>query len=61
MLCEMGADAVRGGEVMDGLDKTNCAFALDGICKLDEKACKRCKVDLETSEFHKTIIVGGLS
>ena len=46
---------------MDGLDKTNCAFALDGICKLDEKACKRCKVDLETSEFHKTIIVGGLS
>ena len=43
---------------MDGLDKTNCAFALDGTCRLDENACNRCKVDWETSEFHKTIICG---
>lgn len=43
---------------MDGLNKTNCAFALDRICKLDENACKRCKVDRKTSEFHKTITCG---
>ena len=43
---------------MDGLDKTNCAFALDGTCRIDENACKHCKVDWETSEFHKTIVCG---
>lgn len=43
---------------MDGLNKTNCAFALDRICKLDESACKRCKVDRETSESHKKLICG---
>ena len=43
---------------MDGLNKTNCAFALDRTCKLDENACKQCKVDRETSEFHKTLICG---
>jgi hypothetical protein len=43
---------------MDGLNKTNCAFALDGTCALDHNACKQCKVDRETSEFHKTIICG---
>lgn len=43
---------------MDGLNKTNCAFALDGTCALDYNACKQCKVDRETSEFHKTIICG---
>ena len=43
---------------MNGLNETNCAFALDRTCKLDENACRNCKVDRETSEFHKTIIVG---
>lgn len=43
---------------MDGLNKTNCAFALDRICKLDKSSCKRCKVDRETREFHKKMICG---
>lgn len=43
---------------MNGLNKTNCAFALDRTCKLDENACRTCKVDMETSEFHKTLICG---
>lgn len=47
---------VTRAEVHNALNKTNCAFALDGTCKLDENACKRCKVDKEASDFHKSRI-----
>lgn len=46
---------------MDGLDKMNCSFAQDGTCNLPSDACKACKVDKGTSDFHKTLVVGGLS
>lgn len=53
-------DGRRRG-VMDGLDKTNCAFSQDGTCNLTADACKTCKIDKCTSDFHKTLVVGGLS
>lgn len=43
---------------MDGLNKNNCAYALDGTCRLDACNCPTCKVDKSTSEFHKTLICG---
>lgn len=43
---------------MDGINKTNCAYALDGTCKLPDTACENCKVDWESSELHKTLICG---
>ena len=41
---------------MDGLNKTNCGYA--DICKLDESNCATCKVDKESSDFHKSLICG---
>ena len=43
---------------MNGLNKTNFTVALDRTCKLDENACRNCKVDRATSELHKTITAG---
>lgn len=43
---------------MDGLTRETCAFAVDGICKFDASMCAICKIDRETSEFHKTHIMG---
>lgn len=44
---------------MDNLDKSSCAFALDGTCRLPPSACPTCKCDKATSDFHKTIVIGG--
>lgn len=41
---------------MDGLNKSNCGFA--EICKLSSDSCLNCKVDKETSDFHKEHILG---
>ena len=41
---------------MDGLNKSNCGFS--EICKLSEESCRKCKVDKETSDFHKSLILG---
>lgn len=43
---------------MDGLNKNNCAYSLDGTCRLDASHCNNCKIDKATSEFHKTLILG---
>ena len=41
---------------MDGLNKTNCGYA--NICKLDASNCATCKMDKESSDFHKSLIFG---
>jgi hypothetical protein len=43
---------------MDGLNKSNCAYALDGTCRLDAFNCPNCKVDKATSDFHKSLASG---
>lgn len=41
---------------MDGLNKSNCGFA--DLCKLPADKCESCKVDAQTSEFHKLLVCG---
>ena len=43
---------------MSDLTRETCAFAADGTCKFDSSACSDCKIDRETSDFHRTHIMG---
>ena len=43
---------------MSELTRETCAFAVDGICKFAAEACATCKIDRETSDFHRQHIMG---
>ena len=43
---------------MDGLNRSNCAFALDGTCKFAPEQCATCKVDKPTSDIHGSLCIG---